>query len=1380
MSGKRHGKKKQTKRKQKAEAIQPAATVVVADSLDALLAARYHGASNIRGIRFQVRYSVLRCAELAAAQRRGDAPGIRLRFEGLEDLDALADLRHPGLRVVVADELIQLKSSAAGWTWSGLTEPVGNFLEAHRSGADFRFRLVINFTPWGELAELVGLGERGASERERVAARFRALVKRLGGTGVEADQILDRMVLEPLLEDDLRGRTRVALAEASGAADVGALDALEAILAARVLEWAAERKTVGAPEVLDVLREAVEGIQHAERYQAVERRWVGPVEYVPDAIPGDFFAGKRVRIGHVVEGLDVRRPRWLDKIDTALAAVPVCVVRAPSGHGKSTLAFRYAVERWPASQTILVRSAGTTEEVAAVSDYVRYRVALGAPVRVLIDADFDTRRWAEIAQAAAAAGAQVLVTVRTEDWQRYDLSALTTREVIEPTLAEEEAREIFAAFKGRDQIHPAVRSAQEAYERLRPPHLLLEFVHLVTQGRMLEDRLRDQVRAFTALGEDPAKRRLLRLVSLANALGAPVPLGAALRVVPLRDDPQDVVGTMVGEYLAVEEGRLVPLHWVRSDHLSRILHHGGIPPVTDTAAEALEVVPPDSLPFFVANAFRREDLDREEFLRRLVDRFGASDPELLLRVLDGLFEAGERDFHTANRALYEEAYGILGPTGILLVAMDASPLLPGGMLRRMVEIMDERPEAAAHRLQPLVERLQRVPRGLDWVTRFLETGAPHIQLSGANSETGRLLDWCALTGVRLPAWDTARARLLTDRGLFERGIEAACDFAQGLFRYDRAAYDEWYAAIQPDLLPFLQLETECISLELIPIVPDDGEDAEDPQWQESTRQDHAEHGDPTAEVVITYLVDHESGVKPNEQSVRRLETLRRALPFAGRFRSAGDQFMPGGLELPVDNTQKAIPRWNLPYPSDVAKNVVSRRVVQAEFATDTYYALQSAWYTLRTRALRLVEAVGTILQSLLDNRRFSLDRVLGPGEEVVRLFEAAAWDVPELTVDQLELIGPVSEELRTVAKKGTPREWANNLQLFREQFWTYTDQRDPQMGRLAVFNFREARDSLSGLHDFFRVLFHEQADHFRARELDAPERNAYARTELLLEGWVLEPPEPGAGRALERLTARRRARDAATIEQVRGALQALGPAADAVVYPIEVHTETHTRSLPLGVPVADPVEPGEDLLTICRALEPVAHVVDVFWLFPLRDGAWIGPSAHRISTRVLQGEVDERTLAGAVLGLVFPVEPPEQIAALLPGLVRIERPPPNLRQKFAGLAISAQWYVHQRDAVDSVPGVDRHPWRVELERRLRVRLHPSEEEMRGLVQTVSAEIAALGAVPDQAVEEARAELMDWLADVEGALASDMIDPDSRSRWEPEEINELAALAALDR
>lgn len=259
MSGKRHGKKKQVTKKPHTRAAPVAEATPVADSLDALLASRYHGASNIRGVRFQVRYSVLRCAELVAAQRRGEAPATRLRFEGLEDLDALSD-RRPGLLVVAAEELVPLKSSTAGWTWSGLTDSVTNFLEAYRTDAELRFRLVINFTPWGELAELVGLQERSVSERDRIATRFRTLIKRLGGSAKEADGLLARMVLEPLLEEDLRRRTRAALADATGAADVRALEALEAILAAQVLQWAAERETVGAPEVLEALRTAVEGI----------------------------------------------------------------------------------------------------------------------------------------------------------------------------------------------------------------------------------------------------------------------------------------------------------------------------------------------------------------------------------------------------------------------------------------------------------------------------------------------------------------------------------------------------------------------------------------------------------------------------------------------------------------------------------------------------------------------------------------------------------------------------------------------------------------------------------------------------------------------------------------------------------------------------------------------------------------------------------------------------------------------------------------------------------------------------------------------------------------------------------------------------------------
>jgi hypothetical protein len=1350
-----------------------------ADALDALLATRFHGSSNIRGVRFQLRYCVLQCATIAADHRRGAFTGTRLRFEGLEDLDTIGGTPGSRFRIAWDSELVQVKSSVAGWTWAGLAEPVANFLEAHRLGTTLRFRLVISFTPWGELAELVGFAEKAGAERSRVRARFRSLVKRIGGTVEEADLLLDHLVLEPIPEAELVRRTRSALADAAGAVDPSALDSLQAILAGHALAWAAERATVGAGDVLRALREAAEGMQRAERYAAVEHRWVGPVQYASDAAPGDFFAGKRVRIGHVVDQLDIRRPKWLERIAVSLRGVPVCVIRAPSGHGKSTLAFRYAIENWPASQTILVRAAGSADEVAAVSDYIRNRSGLGAPLRVLIDADFETRRWAAVAQAAAAAGAQVLVTVRTEDWQRYDLAALTSRDIIEPTLDLAEASEIFAAFKSRGHLHRNVRSAAEAYERLRAPHLLLEFVHLVTQGQMLQDRLRDQVRAFSTLGEDPAKKHLLRVVSLAHALGAPVPVRKLLAAIPPRDDPQDVLSTLIGEYVALDGNYLTPLHWVRSDHLSRVLHEGGHPPLADTAAEALELIPATSVPFFVANAFRREDLDRDSFLASLVERFGGAEPELLIAVLDGLFEAGERDFHLTNRALYESASQISGASGVATLALDTMPLLPVNLLHRLVDLARDRPHANAHALQRLRHQIQETPRGLDLVRGFLSAASPQIQLDRAGSGAGRLLDWCALTGVRLPDWARTRSHLLHDGAILGGHVDSVCDLAQGLFRYEREAYDIWFESVRSELLPYLQLETECVSLDLTGPVHGDANHRPDLELQEQTRRDVEANGAPLGEVAITYLVDSPSDVPQNEQSVRRLQTLRRALPFAGRYRAAGVQFLPGDLQPPIDDTLKAMPRSNLPFPSDVAKNVVSRMVVEAEFGAETYYELQRAWISLRSRALRLVESVGTILNALLERRPYSLNRILGPGEELVRLFESAAHDAPALAESDLERLGPLPEDLRAASKKGEPGKWMSHLQSFRQHFWAYTNARDEQQGRRAIHDFRVAQGHLAGMQEFFRVLFREHADHFEARDLDAREQSAYAHAEILLDGWISEPPEPGPGRVIDRLQARRRGRDADAIGRVRDALQALGPAAAEIVYPAELHRASYTRALPLGVPVQDPLQPFNDLLAVCAALLPALDTADVYWLFPLHQGSLVGPGAHHVSARLLRGEGSPGEESSLGLGLVFPIDPPEHIVALLPQLPRAELPKPNLRQRVAALALNVQWYVRQRDVIAGIcDEQEGHPRLRELQEQLVSRLHLTREEIMESTRTIARDLGELLSASTDEAEDARAHLSGWIQDVAQAVSAGTPPGGSRARWDLDDLGQLAETADL--
>ena len=96
------------KRSQKPEDAAAEGDAESLDTLGTLLERRYHGASNIRGIRFQLRYSMLRAVELALessqSQHESDALGHHLTFEGIEDLDINA-LNLKPIRINVSPRL---------------------------------------------------------------------------------------------------------------------------------------------------------------------------------------------------------------------------------------------------------------------------------------------------------------------------------------------------------------------------------------------------------------------------------------------------------------------------------------------------------------------------------------------------------------------------------------------------------------------------------------------------------------------------------------------------------------------------------------------------------------------------------------------------------------------------------------------------------------------------------------------------------------------------------------------------------------------------------------------------------------------------------------------------------------------------------------------------------------------------------------------------------------------------------------------------------------------------------------------------------------------------------------------------------------------------
>ena len=106
----------------------------------------------------------------------------------------------------------------------------------------------------------------------------------------------------------------------------------------------------------------------------------------------------------------------------------------------------------------------------------------------------------------------------------------------------------------------------------------------------------------------------------------------------------------------------MPLHWVRSDHLLRILHEG-YPTVTSSVIKVFDSVPAEYMPSFIENALCRDDVIIDDLLTCFASKASSCSSESILVMLDAIFRAGERLFYNRNVDRFAEADVIAGVSG---------------------------------------------------------------------------------------------------------------------------------------------------------------------------------------------------------------------------------------------------------------------------------------------------------------------------------------------------------------------------------------------------------------------------------------------------------------------------------------------------------------------------------------------------------------------------------------------------------------------------------------------------------------------------------------------------------------------------------------------
>lgn len=527
----------------------------------------------LRGYRLQFLYTLLRVIE------GGDDETIHPEI--LEDYSVSVEER--------VTEIVQVKNYGEPLRLSDLSPGkekgfVRRSIDQLRGNSKVSLKLVV----LGELGkELLGLQVRKESKSIRDK-----LINDYAFRAAEADLFIGRLEIIQIQAIEVRKKVESFIAESIAGLDV-------VIATDMLLYWMyqlAERQKSATKA--DLIRK-VEGIGQYlnERVGFLEEFGASILPLgnlsvtIGEKEKDAFQSGIAAKYSHIESGLDIFRPEKVAELDKAFAQAKIVIVHGASGQGKSTLAYRYAYERYPKGYAFEISSIAGANRVLDIARAVN---ALARPFDslflLLIDVAPGTSHWVDLCrQLTEVAHCKMLVTVREEDLSRAGgIGEYFTAVDVSLSFTKDEAAALYKGVKARTKI-PHFLNFVDAWSQFGGEGPLLEFMFLLRQGEQLRERLANQIRQIeerVAVEGDDNELKLLRLVAVAGAYDCKLDLQRLLEAIPMRN-AQRALRYFQDEYLLREgEGGayLEALHPVRAKIMAELLCDVDIEPVEEALA----------------------------------------------------------------------------------------------------------------------------------------------------------------------------------------------------------------------------------------------------------------------------------------------------------------------------------------------------------------------------------------------------------------------------------------------------------------------------------------------------------------------------------------------------------------------------------------------------------------------------------------------------------------------------------------------------------------------------------------------------------------------------------------------------------------------------
>ncbi len=1022
-------------------------------SLDNILSQRKHGAIALSGFRFQLLYSLNRFLDLL----NDENPVTSVQFEGIEDVD---------LEFKVGNTYVQVKSSKNKKGWGDwIREILDRFVETYRAGPSVNFLIVTNFEFSGDMKSFCQFTQ---SEGKTLPAKLSNHLNEIGSHNNLTKQTIQDFVNcigfehtdEQTLIESIRQKITIYFDIHTGNEDL-----FFHVLFAKVMKYATIRKTCHANDLRKIKFEIEDSISLGLRNPAVEQGWIEVLKFEPEPNENelDYYEGKGARPAHILAELDADRLEWIKSIHDALADKSICIIRSSSGQGKSTLLYRYAHTYFNQHTIFMLKSIQDSDQIAHLRRFLESRLQLGLPIIVLVD-DLTERvkLWHELARELIGQSILFLIASREENWFRYagNLHNLQWK-IVRPELSIQEAIEIFRQFEKQSRIASNVESAAWAYDKVSDNKLLIEFVFLITHGQMLSERLEDQITTINRLGEDAAKLHILRLTSLAQVFDVQIPIESLLSYVPFQSDPHLTVQSLIGEYLeTTEDGYVDGLHYIRSEHLVRILHDPF--PITSSAIELLDLVSHSDLPILARSAFSHAHVryDSPALLSKLIEKT-TGDIAQTLEIVRSLFRADEYRYLKNNRPIIDSFIYTFGTAELVTYFVNRNmPASDDSDLSDAMKAKNLMPEGKLEQMQAMIEQTPRREPSDRFVAPYLKEAIPKLMPATITNDLTayrKLLIWASFHNLAFDILETLFHRDEWQDLVFEKPINESAEFMYILWQQCRAKYEKFVSMRWSEIVNRYRTETNTLQI--------------------------IEQGN---EIHIEFVVDETRDVH-DSQTIKRLKTLMLLLPHYEHYSSQGLYPLTPIDRLSIDDSRKRLPREAL--NRDIAEiNAMYILELEIQVNPDSLYDWLHYWHELRKALLSFVKA--------LIERHESMLRGKGATElEAVRArLSPLIHKTPTIPSRFKVAFNQQCESLNEW------RKWTSNF------VHTYLNNSTLRKEHLYRHNLFEAWGRIQSMQEAFDHIVNSGTSYFQPTIENENERTSYRYLYDLFDYWVSIPP----------------------------------------------------------------------------------------------------------------------------------------------------------------------------------------------------------------------------------------------------------------------------------